>query len=78
MRQMGLRAICPRVKTSRNHPEHNIYPYLLGDTEVTYPDQVWGTDITYIRLRQGFLYLVAIIDWFSRYVLSWRLSTLLM
>jgi len=74
MRQMGLRAIYPRVKTSRKHPEHKIYPYLLGDTSIAFPDQVWGTDITYIRLRQGFLYLVAIIDWFSRYVLSWRLS----
>ena len=74
MRQMGLRAIYPRVKTSKKHPEHKIYPYLLGDTKIAYPDQVWGTDITYIRLRQGFLYLVAIIDWFSRYVLSWRLS----
>ena len=50
------------------------YPYLLGDTKIDSPDQVWGTDITYVRLRQGFLYLVAIIDWFSRYVLSWRLS----
>ncbi len=74
MRQMGLRAIYPRIKTSKKHPEHKIYPYLLGDAKITYPDQVWGTDITYIRLRQGFLYLVAIIDWFSRYVLSWRLS----
>lgn len=74
MRQMGLRAIYPRVKISRKHPEHKIYPYLLGDTKIDSPEQVWGTDITYIRLRQGFLYLVAIIDWFSRYVLSWRLS----
>ena len=74
MRQMGLRAIYPRVKTSRKHPEHKIYPYLLGDRQIDSPEQVWGTDITYIRLRQGFLYLVAIIDWFSRYVLSWRLS----
>jgi putative transposase len=74
MRQMGLRAIYPRVKTSRKHPGHKIYPYLLNDMKLTSPDQVWSTDITYIRLRQGFLYLVAIIGWYSRYVLSWRLS----
>lgn len=74
MRQMGLRAIYPGVKTSKKQPEHMIYPYLLGDLTISHPDQVWGIDITYIRLRQGFLYLVAIIDWFSRYVLSWRLS----
>ncbi len=74
MRQMRLRAIYPRAKTSRKHLGHKIYPYLLGDMKIDNPDQVWGTDITYIRLRQGFLYLVAIIDWFSRYVLSWRLS----
>ncbi len=56
MRQMGLRAICPRVKTSKKHPEHKIYPYLLGDMKINSPDQVWSTDITYIRLRHGFLY----------------------
>ena len=74
MRKMGLRAIYPRIKLSKKHPEHKIYPYLLNDVKIASPDQVWGTDITYIRLEQGFLYLVAIIDWFSRYVLSWRLS----
>lgn len=74
MRQMGLRAIYPRAKTSKKHPENKIYPYLLRGMNIKRPDQVWGSDITYIRLRQGFLYLVAIIDWFSRYVLSWRLS----
>lgn len=74
MRQMGLRAIYPRRTLSKKHPEHRIYPYLLDEIKITYPNQVWGTDITYIRLRQGFLYLVAMIDWFSRYVLSWRLS----
>lgn len=76
MRQMGFRAIypSPSTKTSKKHPEHRIYPYLLGNVTIAYPDHVWGTDITYIRLRQGFLYLVAIIDWFSRYVLSWKLS----
>jgi len=74
MRKMGLRAIYPGVKLSKKHPEHKIYPYLLGGIRVESADQVWGADITYIRLGQGFLYLVAIIDWFSRYVLSWRLS----
>ena len=59
---------------SKRHPGHKVYPYLLADREITYPNQVWGTDITYIRLKQGFLYLVAIIDWYSRYVLSWKLS----
>ena len=54
MRRMGLRAIYPKVKTSKKHPEHKIYPYLLGDTKIDSPEQVWGTDITYIRLRQGF------------------------
>ena len=74
MRQMGLRAIYPRVKTGKKHPEHKIYPHLLGSMKISSPDQVWSTDITYIRLRQGFVYLVAMIEWFSRYVLSWRLS----
>ena len=74
MRQMGLRVIYPRTNMSKRHPGHKVYPYLLADREITYPNQVWGTDITYIRLKQGFLYLVAIIDWYSRYVLSWKLS----
>lgn len=74
MRKMGLRAIYPKKKLSNKHPEHKIYPYLLGDISIIRPNQVWSTDITYIRLRHGFIYLVAIIDWFSRYVLSWRLS----
>jgi putative transposase len=74
MRQMGLRAIYPKVKLSKKHPDHRIYPYLLGNLDISYPNQVWCADITYIRLKQGFLYLVAVMDWFSRYVLSWRLS----
>lgn len=74
MRKMGLRAIYPKANLSKKHPNHKIYPYLLADVDITRPNQVWSADITYIRLRQGFLYLVAIIDWFSRYVLSWRLS----
>ena len=77
MRQMGLRAIYPKGNMSKRHPGHKIYPYLLSDIEITYPDQVWASDITYLRLRQGFVYLVAIIDWYSRYVLSWRISNAL-
>ena len=77
MRQMGLRAIYPKGNLSKKHPGHKIYPYLLADIEITYPNQVWASDITYLRLRQGFVYLVAIIDWYSRYVLSWRLSNTL-
>ena len=74
MRKMGLIAIYPKPNLSKKHPEHKIYPYLLANVKIIRPHQVWSTDITYIRLRPGFLYLVAIMDWFSRYVLSWRLS----
>lgn len=77
MNLMGLQAIYPRPDTSRPHPEHKIYPYLLKGVTVDHADQVWSADITYIRMRSGFLYLVAVIDWFSRYVLSWRLSNTL-
>jgi len=77
MRVMGLKAVyrCPR--TSKPAPGHKIYPYLLGGLRMTRPNQVWATDITYIPMARGFLYLVAIIDWYSRYVLSWRLSNTL-
>ena len=74
MRKMGLRAIYPKANLSKKHPNHKIYPYLLADMDIVRSNQVWSADITYIRLRQEFLYLVAIIDWFRRYVLSWRLS----
>lgn len=74
MRKMGLRAIYPKPNLSKKHPEHKIYPYLLANVNIIRPNQVWSTDITYIRLRPGFLYLVAIMDWYSRYVLSWRVS----
>jgi putative transposase len=74
MRKMGLIAIYPKPDLSKKHPEHKIYPYLLANVKIVRPKQVWSCDITYIRLRPGFLYLVAIMDWFSRYVLSWRLS----
>jgi len=74
MREMGLVALAPGPNTSRAHPEHKVYPYLLRGVPVVRPNQVWSTDITYIRLAHGFVYLVAIIDWYSRRVLSWRLS----
>lgn len=74
MREMGLRAIYPKSNQSKRHPGHKIYPYLLRGKEITHPNQVWATDITYLRLRRGFVYLVAVIDWYSRYVLSWRIS----
>jgi len=74
MRQMGLAGMAPGPNTSRRHPEHKIYPYLLRGVPVVRPDQVWSIDITYIRLDRGFAYLVAVIDWYSRRVLSWRIS----
>ncbi len=74
MREMGLAGMAPGPGTSRPHPEHKIYPYSLRDVPVVRPNQVWSTDITYIRLVHGFAYLVAIIDWYSRRVLSWRVS----
>ncbi|MCP4398133.1 MAG: IS3 family transposase [bacterium] len=74
MRKMGLEAVYPKPRLSQRHPEHRVYPYLLRDLPITTPNQVWCTDITYIRLLSGFVYLVAIMDWFSRYVLSWELS----
>lgn len=77
MRLMGLEAIYPKRRTTWPGAGHKIYPYLLRNVEVLRPDQVWSTDITYIPLRQGFLYLVAVLDWFSRYVLAWRLSNTL-
>ena len=77
MRLMGLQAIAPGPQTSQKHPEHPIYPYLLHELAIVRPNQVWATDITYIRMAYGFLYLVAIMDWFSRFVLSWRLSNTL-
>lgn len=77
MRLMGLEAAGYTRRTSAPQPGHRIYPYLLRNLAIDRPDQVWSTDITYIPLRHGFLYLVAIMDWFSRYVLSWRLSNTL-
>jgi putative transposase len=77
MRKLGLAAIRPKRKTSKPHPGHKIYPYLLRDKTIDQPNQVWSADITYIPMRRGYLYLVAIIDWSTRRVLSWRLSNTL-
>ena len=77
MRIMGLKAVYRRPKTSLLAPGHNIYPYLLSGLKITRPNQVWAADITYIPMARGFLYLVVIIDWYSRYVLSWKLSNTL-
>jgi putative transposase len=77
MRKMGLVAIYQAPRTSQPHPEHRIYPYLLRDVAVERPNHVWCADITYIPMRRGFLYLVAIMDWATRSVLSWRLSNTL-
>jgi len=77
IRKMGIMAIYPKPRTSTKDDSHKVYPYLLRDLTITYPNQVWCADITYVRMRHGFLYLVAIMDWFSRYVLSWELSNTL-
>jgi len=78
MRQMGLMAVYPqKINLSKSHPGHKKYPYLLKGLDVITPNQVWCTDITYIRLYAGFVYLVAVMDWYSRYVLSWKLSNTL-
>ena len=77
MRLMGLQAIYPKPKTSSPHPEHKVYPYLLRNLDINRSNQVWATDITYIPMGCGSMYLVAIMDWHSRKVLSWRLSNTL-
>ena len=77
MRVMGLEAIYPKPLLSLGNAEHRIFPYLLRNVEIVRPNQVWSTDITFIPLTGGYLYLVAVIDWYSRYVLSWRLSNTL-
>ena len=74
MRMMGLEAIYPKRRTTWPGAGHKIYPYLLRNVEITRPNQVWSSDITYLPMRHGFLYLTAVIDWHSRYVLAWRLS----
>jgi len=74
MQTLGLAGMAPGPNTSKAHPQHKIYPYLLRGVDIIRPNQVWSTDITYIRLPRGFVYLVAIIDWYSRKIMSWRLS----
>ena len=77
MRMMGLQAITPGPHTSKPAPDHKIYPYLLRGVAIERVNQVWGTDITYIPLQKGFMFLTAVIDWYSRYVLAWELSNTL-
>ena len=77
MRLMGIEAVYPRPKTSRPHPQHKVYPYLLRGLSIDRPNQVWAADITYIPMRRGHMYLVAVMDWHSRKVLSWRISNTL-
>ena len=77
MRKMGLEALYPRPNTSQSKPTHRIYPYLLRGVSITRPNQVWSSDITYVPMPQGFMYLVAVMDWYSRYVLAWRVSNTL-
>lgn len=77
LRLMGLEAVYPKPRTSIPHPENKIFPYLLRDLSIDRPNQVWAADITYIPMRRGFMYLVAVMDWYSRKVLSWRISNTL-
>ena len=77
MNLMGLQAIYPRSRAKNERHHHKIYPYLLNEVEIVRPNQVWSSDITYLPLQSGFMYLVAVIDWFSRYILAWELSNTL-
>lgn len=77
MRIMGIEAVYPKPRTSQSHTEHKVYPYLLKDLEISHANQGWCSDITYIPMERGFLYLVAIMDWYSRFVLDWELSNTL-
>lgn len=77
MQEMGIGAIFPKKNLSQNNQPHPVYPYLLSGVKASHPNHIWGTDITYIRLTHGFLYLVAFLDWYSRFILSWKLSTTL-
>jgi putative transposase len=74
MRRMGIEAIYPRPRTTRRNVEHRVFPYLLRGVEIVRPNQVWSTDITYVPMPRGYMYLTAVMDWFSRYVLAWSLS----
>ena len=75
MRTMGIQAVYPKPRTTVRQPAHAVYPYLLRDLAITRPNQVWAADITYLPMERGFVYLVAIMDWYTRKVLSWRVST---
>ena len=77
MRLMGLEAVYPKPRTTQRNAAHKIYPYLLRNLAITHPNQVWSCDITYVPMPTGFMYLTAVIDWFSRYVLAWGLSNTL-
>ena len=77
MKRMGIEALYRKPNTSRRHPAHAVYPYLLRDMKINRPNQVWAADITYIPMKRGFVYLFAVMDWASRRVLSWRLSNTL-
>jgi putative transposase len=77
MRKMGIEAIYAKPRTTRRNVQHRVFPYLLRDLEIRRKDQVWSTDITYVPLQRGFMYLVAVMDWHTRYVLAWRLSNTL-
>lgn len=74
MQEMGIQAIAPKKKTSISNQSHKKYPYLLKNYEIKKPNEVWMSDITYIRMNKGYMYLVALLDWYSRYVVSWELS----
>src|SRR3990172_7002643 len=74
MQQMGIAGICPGPNLSKRNAAHQVYPYLLRQITASYPNHIWGIDITYIRLTAGWMYLVAILDWFSRYVIAWELD----
>jgi putative transposase len=74
MRLMGIEAVYPKPNTSRPHPGHKVYPYLLRNLTIDRPNQVWASDITYVKMERGFMYLVVVMDWYSRKILSWRLS----
>ena len=77
MRLMGIEAVYPKPRTSRPHPQHRVYPYLLRDLTIDRSNQVWAADITYVPMARGFMYLVAIMDWHSRKILAWRISNTL-
>ncbi len=74
MREMAISGVAPGPNTSKPAPEHRIYPYLLRNVQAQAPDHIWGIDITYIRLHGGWMYLVAVLDWYSRYVVAWELD----